>query len=194
MGVLFAGMLFGGIAGTVVGLSVAWIAARFGMSKLGRVSGMCVGVLVALLSVGPSVQWVISETTRTHVGMAPDEAESLAATIGLRPNTFRDFCYHRSLVGGRTVADFSMEETDFLEWARSRDDFDLGRYEKSVDPSNTIAVAIVDPVRSLDPPKRSLEIFRGYCWFWDNPDRGDNTVSLAYDLDSGRAYYSETNR
>jgi hypothetical protein len=126
--------------------------------------------------------------------MAPVEAESLAATIGLRPNTFRDFCYHKSLAGGWTVADFFMEETDFLEWMRSRDNFDLGRYEKSVDPSNNIAVAIVDPVRSLDSPDRSLEIMRGYSWFWINPNRGDNTVSLAYDLDSGRAYYNETTR
>lgn len=194
MGVLLVGMLFAGVAGAVVGLSLAWIAARRGMSNLARVAGICVGILVALLLVGPSVQWVMSETTTTHLGINADQAEQLAASIGLQPNTFGDFCYHESLAKGWTIADFSMDESEFVRWMRSRANFDSGTYTKSIDASNNMVVAIVRPVRSLALPNGSLNIMRGHNWFWINPNCGDNSVSLAYDLDSGRAYYEETTR
>ena len=157
---------------------------RLGAPRIGQVTAILAAITALSAVFLPTLNWMTDTATTTVIGMDWEGGGARLTSLGLPENSASDICYRSSIVGVTFLADFDISEADFLAWMQLQDwgivPFDLNSGRTSIDAS-------VHPVREYDP-ETPLAIERGYCFFTSKPNNPDNTTTVIYDLDTGRAY------
>ena len=198
MGIALVALATSGVIGIAAGYLVLRIARYYGKPVAGLLGAIVVAFVAAVSSLYPVLFLYVDAATETLIAMDPREGEARLRFVGLPPNTTTDFCYRFSPVGVTILADFNMSEADFLAWMDSRKwkavEFSFGPNETGIDwtdGAHTYLDMTVYPVRQYES-HTPLQVKHGYCFYKSRPDNPDNTVTVIYDLDSGRAYVQHT--
>jgi len=164
--------------GLLAAAAAHWIARAFRRPRWSLAVAIITGVLVSCISFAAVFQWAQRASTTTVIGASSDVADQIMAFLGMPPGTAADFSYRRSVGGTRLVADFRMQEEDYLRWMRSQG-WNPARIAK--------AGVTVYPVRGYDSGNE-LQVKQGWCYCFQKPDNPDNTETFTFDAETGRAY------
>jgi hypothetical protein len=137
------------------------------------------GSLVFVASCYPVFHWAVSATTTTAIGASSDVADQVMAFLEMPPGTATDFSYRRSVSGTPLMADFQMEDKDYLSWMQSR-----GWNPKPIAEDGTEVYS----VRGLESGNNPLRVARGWCYYSQNPNNPDNTEKYTFDAEASRVY------
>ena len=179
-----------------------FVASRVGRLFSSRVASRRIGRWVGLMSFAVFLVGLPYWMSRpsVYIDMPSAEGERLLRHVGLPSGTTEDFCYRFSLVGVTVLADFTISEPEFLRWmgsqgwtaSRFHTDGTDGFVACAVEGGGKHYVDVsVSPVRTYDA---GVELVpkEGYVFFTSHPDHADNTTTIIYDLEAGRAYYRAT--
>lgn len=194
MGLILFGFSLSCVVGVIVGKLVLRVLQRYDVGILRKAIAFILGVAVAFAMVAPTTRWLIRASTTTLVAMDSRKGEQRLELFGIPTGTTNDFCYRFSLFGVTIRADFEMAERDFHAWMKSQG-WQTKRIVSESEYWNTDGgsdivlpdVAIVYPVRDYDL-EQELEIRKGYYYFEYDQDNRDETTTVIYDLEAGRAY------
>lgn len=198
MGVLLLGAIVSALLSGLILLIASHILRKLRRRRLGCIGSTAIGVLLFIVLLWPLTRWMATVTTTTHVNLDPRKGEALLEFVGLPSNTTTDFCYRQSWIGATILADFQMSEPNFLSWLKSQGwnpvKFELapgsGFIEWPIDGDMLLSTSVY-PVRGYSD-YRTVNVERGYCYFFAKEDNPDNTIKIIYDLDSHRVYFEHT--
>lgn len=178
MGLLLMVVGIAAVLSAVAALACYWTGRRIQRPRWIRALPIAVGPLVFVLSISPLFRWAQSATTTTAIDAAPDVADRVMAFRGLPPGTATDFSYIGSAGGTRLLADFQMNEEDYLNWMRSQG------WEPTRIGEEGVAVY---SVRSYQSGQES-RVQRGWSYYWQTPGNPDSTERYTFDAEQNRGF------